>query len=168
MTTFINTSLFHILNIYLTDFVWMDSMGNIETAYISQNKLDNIIKVHKDSIPKEKLRGVVYQIKCKDCESAYVGQTKRQLATRIKEHHNNLRHNTALSVVSQHRLQGHEFDWQHVNILDREKTYYKRMVSEMIYINLQKLPINKKDDTDNLHDCYNSIFQRIKEFSQEV
>jgi len=33
---------------------------------------------------------VVYKIECKDCETSYVGQTKRRLTTRIREHRNNI------------------------------------------------------------------------------
>jgi len=29
---------------------------------------------------------IVYKIGCLDCDATYVGQTKRQLGTRIKEH----------------------------------------------------------------------------------
>ncbi|CAN0028770.1 unnamed protein product [Heterosigma akashiwo] len=31
-------------------------------------------------------KNVVYKISCKQCEVSYVGQTKRTLATRVKEH----------------------------------------------------------------------------------
>jgi len=30
----------------------------------------------------------VYKINCNDCSASYVGQTKRQLGTRINEHRN--------------------------------------------------------------------------------
>jgi len=32
-----------------------------------------------------------FKINCKDCETSYVGQTKRRLTTRIKEHINTTR-----------------------------------------------------------------------------
>ena len=40
----------------------------------------------KDKLELLEQNGLVYKNKCKDCEASYVGQTKRQLGTRIKEH----------------------------------------------------------------------------------
>ena len=52
------------------------------------NNLNRFIKTGKDKIKKEELANVVYQINCKDCDHSYVGQTKRKLKTRLKEHIN--------------------------------------------------------------------------------
>jgi len=43
---------------------------------------------------------------------SYIGQTKRHLRTRVKEHFSNIKlHETNHSVISKHRLEsGHEFD----------------------------------------------------------
>jgi len=39
------------------------------------------------------------------------------------------------SVISEHRLQlDHEFDWDHVEILDEESYFGKRLISEMLHI----------------------------------
>ena len=38
----------------------------------------------KDNIPPEKKSGI-YQINCKDCEKIYIGKTKRDLETRVKD-----------------------------------------------------------------------------------
>jgi len=44
--------------------------------------------------------------------------------------------NVSLYVMSEHRLLlGHEFDWDHVEILDEEPYLGKRLVSEMLHIN---------------------------------
>ena len=43
-------------------------------------------KKPKDKIEKEASRVIVYNIKCKDCDCVFVGQTSRTLKTRVKEH----------------------------------------------------------------------------------
>lgn len=71
--------------------------------------------------------------------ASYVGQTGRQLAMRIKEHRSNINYLVeSLSVVSVHRLEGHDFNWDNTIILDKEFSYKKRIISEMIYISLQE------------------------------
>lgn len=46
------------------------------------------------------------------------------------------------SVITDHRIQNHEFDWINVEILDRELISGKRLISEMIYIKRQKNSLN--------------------------
>jgi len=55
---------------------------------------------------------VVYKINCLECEVFYIGQTKRLLKTRIKEHTTDInKKNGSLSVISNHRLEHkHEFN----------------------------------------------------------
>ena len=99
---------------------------------------------------------VVYKINCQNCDASYVGQTGRQLHTRISEHRNQINHNTRNhSVVTDHRLNlDHDFNWTGVEILDREPIFSKRLTSEMLYIKRQKSGINLKTDTDSLHPVY--------------
>lgn len=80
-----------------------------------------------------------------NCNASYVGQTKRQLRTRIKEHQTDINKKSGnLSVVSSHRLEfQHVFNWTGVEILDRERSYFKRLTLEMIYIKNQINPLNK-------------------------
>ena len=47
--------------------------------------LRSLLTKVKDSLPKEKLAGVVYQIPCQ-CGKVYVGEMQRHLETRVKEH----------------------------------------------------------------------------------
>jgi len=54
-------------------------------GYRVLNSLGKFIKVHKDSNNFFSNNNVVYKISCRDCNASYVGQTKRQLKTRIKE-----------------------------------------------------------------------------------
>ncbi|XP_024874683.1 uncharacterized protein LOC112456414 [Temnothorax curvispinosus] len=133
---------------------------NLRTAIVGLNKLSWIIKPLKDKLHNNFLSGVVYKICCQDCDASYVGQTKRQLGTRIKEHRNQLSRNPRdLSVVSQHRLEGHEFDWDNVLIMDRERSYLRRSISEMFYIKRQNNGINLQEDTAGLSNNYTPVIE---------
>ena len=87
---------------------------------------------------------VFYKIRCKDCEACYIGEKKRTLKTRIKEHINNKNNE---SVFCQHQINfRHEFDQNGTVVVDSEIIYKQRVISEMIHIECQKNSINKKDD----------------------
>jgi len=132
-------------------------------GYRCLNKLNQFIKTHKDREPRSSNNNVVYKISCKNCEATYVGQTKRQLKTRIKEHVNNIRLDPSKhSVVSEHIINfNHNFDWENVIILDHEHNYYKRMISEMIHIKEQNKGLNCMNDTDLLDNCYFEILNTL-------
>ena len=83
------------------------------------------IKVQKDICPHTSKSNVIYKISCNNCDASYVGQTGRQLKTRITEHRNHIiiiRDNTSVrSIITEHRLQfDHDFQWDKVEILDEE------------------------------------------------
>jgi len=50
-------------------------------------------------------------------------------------------------------------DWNNTIILDSEQSYYKRMVSEMIYIKREEMGLNKQSDTERFPDIYLSIIE---------
>ena len=55
----------------------------IRTIFKPIIKLSTVLASGKDVVPASKRRGVVYEIPC----GSYVGETKRSLSTRLKEHH---------------------------------------------------------------------------------
>ena len=59
----------------------------IRTIFKPIIKLSTVQASGKDAIPASKRRGVVYEIQCGNCEHRYIGETKRSLSTRLKEHH---------------------------------------------------------------------------------
>jgi len=54
--------------------------------YRTLNKLTSFIKRHKNQNEFKTNNNVVYKILYNNCDASYVGQTKRQLKTRINEH----------------------------------------------------------------------------------
>jgi len=128
-------------------------------GYRCLNKLNMLVKTHKDKEQLTTNNNVIYKICCKDCDASYVGQTKRQLGTRLREHRNNIRLDQSKhSVVSEHiREEGHVFDWDNVSVLDYEPNYHKRLISEMVHIKEQKNGLNFMSDTELLDDCYSDI-----------
>jgi len=92
-----------------------------------------------------------------------VGQTSRQVKTRISEHRNHINRNTTTqSVITEHRLQfKHDFDWENVEILDSERFLGKRLISEMMFIKRQKNSINLQSDTEYLDEAYISILKKL-------
>ena len=129
---------------------------NVKVSYFSLNKLNNLIKTHKDVLPHTSHSNVIYKINCNNCDASYVGQTGRQLNTRIKEHKNHIkRNNPTKSVITEHRINlQHDFDWDNITILDHEPIYHKRLISEMLYIKRQKNSLNLQTDTEGLHQSY--------------
>lgn len=55
------------------------------------NKLNSIIKLYKDPVPELHRSNVIYKISCLNYEASYVGQTKRKLITRVKEHRSDIK-----------------------------------------------------------------------------
>lgn len=130
-------------------------------AYSCKNKLNRYIVTGKDKLEQMEKSGIVYQINCNNCEASYVGQTKRKLKTRIKEHINDIRKNPdSHSVISMHRINyDHNFNWEKTKILDIEQNYSKRLTSEMVYIKKQKQGINKISDIELLPECYYNLIK---------
>ncbi|RLU19060.1 hypothetical protein DMN91_009418 [Ooceraea biroi] len=136
---------------------------DFKVAYSVYKKLDMFIKRGKDKLLKKDKTGVVYRIKCMECEACYIGQTKRQLETRIKEHKNDIRKGeNNWSVVSRYRvLDNHDFDWDNVDIVHEERYLRKREIAEMIFIKRDANAINHQKDIENLPCVYDKIVTNV-------
>ena len=78
--------------------------------------------------------GVVYQIKCGDCSNSDIGETGRNLKTRIKEHEKDIQQGKLLSQVYQHHQEsGHNFDFDNVGILQQNSSTWQRKRLEAYY-----------------------------------
>ncbi|EZA53499.1 hypothetical protein X777_07304 [Ooceraea biroi] len=102
-------------------------------------------------------------MECSNCDCCYIGQTKRCLETRIKEHKSNIKKDVNnYNVVSKHRVENeHEFDWTNTKILHQEKNNRKREIAEMIYIKRHLNSINLKKNTEGLPSVYDFILIHV-------
>ncbi|EFN71434.1 hypothetical protein EAG_10167, partial [Camponotus floridanus] len=130
--------------------------SGFNVIYKVTKKLNNLIRCGKDSLHNNDKTSVVYKLYCNDCNLSYIGQTKRHLRTRVKEHCNNIKlHESNHSVISKHRLEsGHDFDWSKPHILHNEKYVSKREIACMFFIKRFKNLINLQKDTDSLNNIY--------------
>ena len=90
---------------------------NICSVPSLNRELSSIIRLGKDKTVKWETPGAVYKFDCQKCDARYIGESKRPLSVRIKEHSDMKNKNT---VVSEHVLNdSHSFDWDNTKILDR-------------------------------------------------
>ena len=62
------------------------------------------------------------------------------------------------SILKLHEINNaHAIDWEKFQILDRESNYHKRVISEMLHININNNTINRIEDTDKLSGIYKSL-----------
>src|SRR5580765_2337938 len=139
------------------------SGNGMNIVYKINKKLNTLIRLGKDKLPNNERTNVVYKIDCKNCNTTYIGQTKRHLRTRVKEHYNNIKlHTSNYSVISTHKLEtGHDFDWTKPNILHNEKHVRKREITEMFFIKKTNNTINLQKDTDGLDNIYDKIIKVV-------
>ncbi len=59
---------------------------NINTTFSNRGMLKNIFSKGKKKKKTNEEKSGIYEISCLDCETKYIGQTRRKLCTRNKEH----------------------------------------------------------------------------------
>ena len=77
--------------------------------------------------------GVVYEIKCGDCEKCYIGETGRNADTRVKEHRAHARNgHPELSAVAEHAWEGHTIEWSPKILASAAKTRVRRVKEALV------------------------------------
>jgi len=77
---------------------------------------------------------------CKDCEQVYIGQTKRHLKTRVREHRNNIKNASGNnSVITNHRLStNHESNGIMLVFYIKKDTGKKRDSRDVLHQKIQE------------------------------
>ena len=102
--------------------------------------------------------GVVYKIPC-SCDAFYIGETGRQLKTRISEHKLSVSKKDAKSALCEHTLTHpeHSIQWDKVEKLTiNQNNAVKRKYIEAIQIRRLR-PIINRDQGFDIHRAYQHL-----------
>ena len=121
---------------------------------------------------KEYKKNAVYRIPCAECSKKYVGQTSGTLKKRTAEHvrwcrkkHKKQLLNSAKKndgIAYHHHYTGHKIDFDNVQIITQEKSYWRRLIAEGMEIKQLKM-----EDRANLqmgyeiHECWDPILNKL-------
>ena len=102
----------------------------VRTSFKSNGTLRQILTRVKTKPTILKKKGVVYRIPCQDCETSYIGETKRSLRKRITEHKYAVENFDRKNGIAVHAWDmGHRPDWEAAEILEVEPQLYEKKSS---------------------------------------
>ena len=139
----------------------------IATVVKPQTTLRQVLVQPKDKVHKQRKAGVVYKIPCNQCEKVYIGETGRQLGTRIIEHkkeaekisdRNFTRSTHKASTNEHHKSAITDHVCQKNNIMNleaseivaQESAKFKRWIKETICIRSNTRTMNRDEGTYQL------------------
>ena len=106
----------------------------VEVAHKPTSSLRKTLCKLKDPIKPHDQTGVVYCIPCLNCDSNYVGETAKQLKTRLHEHQLALKRADVKSHLWQHCAQtGHEVSLADTHVIASTNKKGERLVLESIH-----------------------------------
>ena len=88
--------------------------------------------------------------------SVYIGETKRALETRIKEHKAATRRGeTTKSAIEEHAWKEHHVIlWDETKVLDQAKNNTTLLIKEALYIRLLDTQLINRDEGVTISDCW--------------
>ena len=88
-------------------------------------------------------QGAVYKTKCCDCQDSYIGETGRNLSTRLTEHKQATRNGDVNNHIAEHHLKTkHQIGWDSATCITYSADYYQRLALESWFTNLEQTPLN--------------------------
>ena len=117
---------------------------NIRVAHKPITTLRRLLTNVKDKDKPEDRQGAVYKIKCCDCQASYIGETGRNLSTRLTEHKRATRNGDVNNHIAEHHLQTkHQIDWDSATCITYSTDYHQRLTLESWFTNLEQTPLNR-------------------------
>lgn len=135
--------------------------ASIKTIYTPLKKISHFLRSPKDTFPLEKPG--VYRIDC-SCGSSYIGQTKRTIACRVKEHVRAVKNaDTQKSAIAEHLLESGSNHWIELHnpqVISTERHCIPRLVTEAIEIT--KYRNFNREDGFQLSGTWNPVVKMCK------
>ena len=117
---------------------------NIRVAHKPITTLRQLLTNFKDKDEPNDRQGAVYKIKCCNCQATYIGETGRNLNTRLTEHKRATRNGDVNNNIAEHHLQtNHRIDWDSAECVIYSTDYYQRLTLESWFTNLEQTPLNR-------------------------
>ena len=103
----------------------------------------------KDPLDNSEKSCFVYQVPCRDCSFVCIGQTKRDLKSRLDERKRAIKNQRPdLSALCEHSItMDHIIPWTEAQILELETDYRKRLSFESWRINAKPRVIYRNDSS---------------------
>lgn len=147
----------------------LSQINGLKIAVKNQKSIKSLFTRKKDSTPILQQSGVVYSLRCQGCSSVYVGQTSRNLSSRITSHRSDIRRNISSCALAKHVCDtGHTVDYQNPKVLDIEKNYRKRTFLEMVRIAQTNDSMNYRRDIQGLSNVYTFLLELDKQRGNDV
>ena len=137
---------------------------NIKVVFRSGPTFRSMLTKVKDPLPIEKQANVVYEIPC-TCGKVYIGETKRRLGTRLKEHKDAcVKCQTDKSAIAEHAwAEDHPINWSGTKILQRASHTMELVMKEALCI--QSTPADSRFNRDGgyeLPDCWFALNRKLR------
>ena len=136
--------------------ILQDNFG-IYTVYRKTRTLGDLILKKGRQTEKQFKKHCVYKIPCKQCDQAYIGQSKNTINKRNSQHMAMCRRKIKLKTLKNakkdnglafhHQKTGHKFDFDSTEILLQHKNYCRRLLLEGIEIKYNKNVLTYSQDT---------------------
>ncbi|XP_050497247.1 uncharacterized protein LOC126878721 [Diabrotica virgifera virgifera] len=131
---------------------------NLKIAFKTSLTSRSIFSKVKDKSDIRDCSNVVYQIPCNNCNLVYVGQTARNLGSRLVSHRSDSRLYPERSALAEHvNKEHHKMNYESVRVLASESNYTKRLFLEMAFISQNSNAMNKRSDINQLSSIYSYL-----------
>ena len=137
---------------------------NIRAVFKSGPTLRSLLTKVKDPLPIDKQSNVVYEVPC-TCGKVYIGETKRRLGTRLKEHKDAcVKCHTDKSAIAEHAwTNDHPINWAETKILQRANGTMELVMKEALSIRTtpEDACLNRHSGYE-LPDCWIATYKKLK------
>ena len=117
---------------------------NIRVAHKPIFTLRRLLTHVKGKDKPEDRPGAVYKIHCSDWQATYIGETGRNLTTRLTEYKRTTKKGDLNNNIAEHHLKtNHAIDWDSATCLTYSTDYYQRITLESWFTNLEQTVLNR-------------------------